>query len=145
MKNTTLRQLTVFETVARHLHFTRAAEALGTTQPSVSMQVKQLEDNFGVSLFELLGKRVFLTEAGEELYRYCCNISQHLAEAETVFDRLRGGSGGRLKLVIGHTGKYFVPQLLADFRRLHADVGFRDPYEQARMGAHMQTRPIASG
>lgn len=122
MKNTTLRQLTVFETVARHLHFTRAAEALGTTQPSVSMQVKQLEDNLGVPLFEILGKRVYLTEAGEELYRYCCNISQHLTEAQTVFDRLRGGAGGRLNLVIAHTGKYFVPRLLAVFRQQYPDL-----------------------
>ena len=57
MKNATLRQLAVFETVARHLHFTRAAEELGTTQPSVSIQVKQLEDNLDIPLFEQLGKR----------------------------------------------------------------------------------------
>ena len=71
MKNATLRQLTVFGTAARHLHFTRAAEELGTTQPAVSMQVKQLEDSLGVALFEQLGKRMYLTEAGQEMYRYC--------------------------------------------------------------------------
>lgn len=122
MKNATLRQLVVFETVAKHLHFTRAAEELGTTQPSVSMQVKQLEDSLGVPLFEQLGKRIHLTEAGQEVYRYCRSISQHLTEAETVLERFRGGSGGKLRLAIGRTAKYFVPQLLADFRRQHADV-----------------------
>lgn len=122
MKNATLRQLVVFETVARHLHFTRAAEELGTTQPSVSIQVKQLEDNLNIPLFEQLGKRIFLTEAGQELHRYCRHINQHLADAQTVLDRLRGSEGGRLKLCIDHTAKYFVPQLLAALRRQHGNV-----------------------
>ena len=112
----------VFETVARHLHFTRAAEELGTTQPSVSMQVKQLEDNLGVSLFEQLGKRVYLTEAGQEVYRYCRSISQHLTEAETVLDRFRGTDSGKLNLCVGRTAKYFVPQLLAVFRQRHEEI-----------------------
>lgn len=122
MRNSTLRQLTVFETVARHLHFTRAAEELGTTQPSVSAQVKQFEDNLGVPLFEQLGKRIYLTEAGQEVYRYCCNISQHLAEAETVLDRFRGTHSGKLSLSVGRTAKYFVPQLLAAFRLRHEEL-----------------------
>ena len=122
MKNATLRQLTVFETVARRLHFTRAAEELGTTQPSVSMQVKQLEDNLGVALFEQLGKRIYLTEVGQEMYRYCRNISQHLADAETALGRLKGIQGGQLRLAIAPTAKYFVPRLLAEFVRRHPGV-----------------------
>lgn len=122
MKNTTLRQLIVFETVARHLHFTRAAEALGTTQPSVSMQVKQLEENLGVALFEQIGKRIHLTEAGHELHRYCREIIRQLAAAETVLDRLKGVQGGQLRLAIAPTAKYFVPRLLAEFVRRHPGV-----------------------
>ena len=122
MKNATLRQLTVFGTAARHLHFTRAAEELGTTQPAVSMQVKQLEDSLGVALFEQLGKRMYLTEAGQEMYRYCRNISQHLAEAETALERLKGIRGGQLRLAIAPTAKYFVPRLLAEFVRRHPGV-----------------------
>ncbi len=122
MKNTTLRQLTVFETVARHLHFTRAAEALGTTQPSVSMQIKQLEDNLGVALFEQIGKRIHLTEAGREMYAYCREISRQLAAAETTLERLKGVRGGKLRLAIAPTAKYFVPQLLAQFLRQHPGV-----------------------
>ncbi len=122
MKNTTLRQLTVFETVARHLHFTRAAEALGTTQPSVSIQIKQLEDNLGVALFEQIGKRIHLTEAGREMYEYCREISRQLAAAETMLDRLKGVRGGKLRLAIAPTAKYFVPQLLAQFLRQYPDV-----------------------
>ncbi len=90
MKNITLRQLVVFKTVARHLHFTRAAEALGTSQPSVFMQIKQIEDNLGVALFEQIGKRIYLTEAGRELQRYGKEINRQLAEAETALDRRKG-------------------------------------------------------
>lgn len=122
MKNTTLRQLTVFETVARHLHFTRAAEALGTTQPSVSMQIKQLEDNLGVALFEQVGKRVHLTEAGQALFEHCREINRQLTAAETVLERLKGLQGGRLRLAIAPTAKYFVPRLLAEFVRQHPGI-----------------------
>lgn len=122
MKNTTLRQLIVFETVARHLHFTRAAEALGTTQPSVSTQIKQIEDNLGVALFEQIGKRTHLTEAGRELYRHCREISRQLAAAETALDRLKGIERGELRIAIAPTAKYFVPRLLAEFVQRHPGV-----------------------
>ncbi len=122
MKNTTLRQLTVFLTVARHLHFTRAAQELGMTQPSVSMQVRQLEENLGVALFEQIGKRTFLTEAGQELYRYGHRIQQQLAEAETVLERLKGAQGGQLRLAIGPTAKYFMPRLIGAFTLNHPDI-----------------------
>jgi DNA-binding transcriptional LysR family regulator len=122
MKNTTLRQLVVFEAVARHLHFTRAAEALGTTQPSVSMQIKQLEDNLGVALFEQIGRRVFLTEAGQELLHHCRKINRQLTEAEVALERLKGVQGGQLRIAIAPTAKYFMPRLLAEFVRLHPGV-----------------------
>ena len=66
MKNATLRQLKVFETVARHLSFSRAAEELHLTQPAVSTQVRQLEHHVGLPLFEQLGKRIYLTPAGTQ-------------------------------------------------------------------------------
>lgn len=117
MKNATLRQLTVFEAVARCLNFTRAAESLGVTQAAVSIQVKQLEENLGVALFEQLGKRIYLTEAGRDLFHYCRRIGEQLSEAETVLERHRGSQGGQLHLCIGRTAKYFVPRLLAVFRQ----------------------------
>lgn len=122
MKNTTLRQLTVFLAAARHLHFTRAAHELGMTQPSVSMQIRQLEENLGVALFEQIGKRIHLTEAGRELYEYCREISRQLASAETALERLKGVRGGKLRLAIAPTAKYFVPQLLAQFLREYPGV-----------------------
>lgn len=92
------------------------------TQPSVSMQIRQLEDNLGVALFEQLGRRVYLTEAGQELYRYGRAIDQQLSEAETVIDRLKGLRGGQLRLAIGPTAKYFMLRLLAAFVQNHPDV-----------------------
>ena len=68
--NLTLRQLHVFESVATHLSFTRAAQTLFLTQPAVSMQIKQLEGQLGVALFEQVGKTIHLTETGKEVLLY---------------------------------------------------------------------------
>src|SRR3990167_1102842 len=66
MLNLTLRQLQVFEKAASHLNYSRAAEELYLSQPGVSMQIKQLEENIGLPLFEQMGKKIFLTEAGRD-------------------------------------------------------------------------------
>jgi DNA-binding transcriptional LysR family regulator len=115
--NLTLRQLTIFEAVARHLSFTRAAEELHLTQPAVSMQVRQLEESAGLPLFEQVGKRIFLTEAGREMERYACSVLATLEEAGQVFDEMRGLERGRLHIAVASTANYFVPQLLAEFCR----------------------------
>jgi DNA-binding transcriptional LysR family regulator len=117
MKNTTLRQLKVFEAVARHLSYTRAAQELYLTQPAVSMQIKQLEESVGLPLFEQLGKRSYLTEAGNELYHYSRSIAQQLAEAETVLGALKGVKRGRINISVASTANYFAPQLLATFSK----------------------------
>ena len=83
--NITLRQLKIFDAVARHLSFTKASDELHLTQPAVSMQIKQLEQEVGVPLFDQVGKRIHLTKAGDELQRYGLLIGQLLSEAEQVF------------------------------------------------------------
>ena len=118
----TLRQLKVFESVARHLNYTRAAEELHLTQPAVSMQVKQLEQQLGVALFEQLGKRIHLTEAGREVHTYTRAITQQLDELETVLNRIKGLSGGRLRISVATTANYFIPTLLGTFSRRYPDV-----------------------
>lgn len=120
--NLTLRQLKIFEAVARHLSFTKASEELHLTQPAVSMQIKQLEQTTGVPLFELVGKRVYLTEAGQELQRYSRSITMLLAEAEQVFEEMKGLRRGRLNITVASTANYFVPRLWATFRKRHPDV-----------------------
>jgi len=118
----TLRQLKVFESVARLLNYTRAARELHLTQPAVSMQIKQLEDSLGVALFEQLGKRIHLTDAGQEVLGYARTINQQLDELEGVLDRIKGLSGGRLRISVATTANYFIPTLLGTFARRYPDV-----------------------
>ena len=118
----TLRQLKVFEAVSRHLNYTRAAEELHLTQPAVSMQVKQLEESLGIALFEQLGKRIHLTEAGLELLGYARTITQQLDELEGVLNRMKGLGGGRLRISVATTANYFIPTLLGSFSRRYPDV-----------------------
>lgn len=118
----TLRQLKVFESVARHLNFTRASEELFLTQPAVSMQVRQLEKQIGIALFEQLGKSTHLTEAGREVLVYARGVTQQLDELEAVLNRMKGLSGGRLRISVATTANYFIPTLLGTFSRRYPEV-----------------------
>ncbi|MDO8930877.1 MAG: LysR family transcriptional regulator [Rhodocyclaceae bacterium] len=129
MKNVTLRQLRVFESVARHLSFSRAAEELHLTQPAVSMQVKQLEDMVGLPLTEQLGKKIFLTNAGEEVARHARLIALQLREAAESLAAMKGVRGGQLRIGVVSTAKYFAPRLLTEFRACHPGV-------ELRLGVH---------
>ncbi len=122
MLHFTLRQLQVFEKVATCLNHSRAARELYLSQPAVSMQIKQLEEHVGLPLFEQMGKKIFLTEAGRELYPYSRHIAQQLEEIEAVFNRLKGLEQGKLKLSVVNTANYFTPQLLAEFCQLHPSI-----------------------
>ncbi|MDG2238242.1 MAG: LysR substrate-binding domain-containing protein [Arenicellales bacterium] len=118
----TFRQLQVFEAVARHLSYTRAAEELYLTQPAVSMQIKQLEGSAGLSLFEQIGKKIYLTQAGETMVGHARTILQHLAIAGEEMNELRGVDSGRLRIAIASTVNYFATRLLATFAREHPAV-----------------------
>ncbi len=122
MLHLTLRQLKVFESVARHLSYSRAAEELHVTQPTVSMQIKQLEDNISLPLFEQLGKRIYLTEAGRELYQYSRLISQQLSDMEVALDELKGMERGKLNISVVTTANYFATHLLAKFCQRYSGV-----------------------
>ena len=122
MLHLTLRQLKVFESVARNLSYTRAAEALHLSQPAVSMQIKQLEDNINMPLFEQIGKQIFLTEAGRELDHYSRAISQQLADMEVALDELKGLARGKLNISVVSTANYFAPSLLARFSQRYQGV-----------------------
>ena len=120
--NITFRQLQIFESVAQHLSYTRASEALHLTQPAVSMQIKQLEQSVGLPLFEQLGKKVYLTEAGQEFNRYAQTISTQLEELEQVVNEMKGLQRGRLTIAVASTANYFAPRLLATFCKQHGEV-----------------------
>lgn len=122
MRQSTFHQLKVFETAARHGSFTRAAEELFLTQPTVSMQIKQLTKTVGLPLFEQVGKRLYLTDAGRELYATCLEIFNKLSEFEMKVAELKGMKQGRLRLATISTTKYFVPRLLGPFCQLYPGI-----------------------
>jgi DNA-binding transcriptional LysR family regulator len=125
MKNATFRQFKVFEAVARHLNFSRAAQELRMSQPGVSGHVKQLEEQAGLPLFEQLGKKIYLTSAGHEMLRYSRAIIQQFKEADEALAALKGIRGGRLDIAVISAGDYFFPGLLAEFCRRHENVTVR--------------------
>jgi len=120
--NMTFRQLKVFESAARHLSYTRAAEELHLSQPGVSMQIKQLEEVAGLPLFEQIGKKMHLTAAGREIYAYSKSIGHILDEAEVVLDELKGLQTGRLSISVATTASHFATRLLAAFSQQYKDV-----------------------
>ncbi|BAY46049.1 transcriptional regulator LysR family protein [Scytonema sp. HK-05] len=122
MNQATLHQLKVFEAAARHGSFTRAAEELFLTQPTVSMQIKQLTKSVGLPLFEQVGKRLYLTEAGRELFATCRQIFETIAQFEMKVADLKGLKQGQLRLAVITTAKYFIPRLLGPFCQLYPGI-----------------------
>lgn len=121
-RNATLRQLQVFESIARHHSFSKAAEELHLTQPTVSMQVKKLSDVLEEPLFEQIGRQAHLTKAGQVLYDAAKNILQQLSVAEQKINHLKGFSGGSVKLTVISTAQYFVPKVIHEFTQAYPDV-----------------------
>lgn len=122
MRNATFRQLKVFETVARHASFSRAAEELHLTQPAISTQIKTLESHVGLALFEQLGKKIYLTPAGTELLFYSREIIRLFQEADEALTQFKGVSGGKLNVSVISAGDYFFPRLLVEFARRNKGV-----------------------
>ncbi|WP_428825859.1 LysR substrate-binding domain-containing protein [Azonexus sp. IMCC34842] len=122
IRSLTLRQLQIFVVAARHLSYARAAEELHLTPPAVSMQLKQLEDNVGLPLFERLGRGVALTGAGEMLVHHALRVLGEIKDAEANLQGLLGAETGLLSVGLVSTAKYFMPKLLAKFAQEHPGV-----------------------
>ncbi len=118
----TLRQIEVFNAVARLQNYTRAAEELHLSQPAVSMQIRQLEDGVGLPLFEQVGKKIHLTEAGKHMYEYGRNMADLLDEADEVFEALKGVERGTLSISVATTASHFATRLLAEFTKQHSGI-----------------------
>lgn len=118
----TFRQLQVFEAAARLGGYTRAAETLHLSQPAVSMQIRQLEEHAGMPLFDQIGKKIHLTDAGRALYRHAQDIIAQVHEAQLELEELRGVRRGQLNITIASTANYFAPRLLAAFCQRHPEV-----------------------
>ncbi|MDH5259336.1 MAG: LysR substrate-binding domain-containing protein, partial [Gammaproteobacteria bacterium] len=125
MLNITIRQLKVFESVARHLSYTRAAEELHLSQPAVSMQIKQLESVIGHPVMEQFGKKNYLTAAGLEMQHYGREILQLLNETEEVLADLKGLRKGTLDISVATTANDFGTRILAEFSHQYEDLNFR--------------------
>ena len=122
MRRLTFRQFRVFEAVARHLSFSRAAEELHLSQPAVSMQVKGIETILGMRLTEQLGKKIFLTEAGREVLHASRTITARLDDMQANLAQLRSIDSGQLKLAATSTVNVVATGILARFRGRHPGV-----------------------
>lgn len=115
MMRVTLRQLRTFEAVARLKSFSGAAEEMHVSQPTVSKQIKSLHEAIGLPLLEQIGKKVFLTDAGNELYATCAEWLNTWGRFEQTIADLKGMKHGKLTIAAVTTTKYFMPRLLGPF------------------------------
>ena len=122
VRRASLRQLQVFEAAARHLSFTHAANELFLSQPTVSMQIKKLEEVAGLPLFEQLGRQIYLTDAGTALYATAYEVLDTLARFEMEVADMQGLKTGHLRLAVVTTAKYFVPRVLGMFSQLYPGI-----------------------
>lgn len=116
MRNVTIRQLQVFVEAAERLSLARVAERLNLTPSAVSFQIKQIESQTGFALFERVGRKVTLTDAGLLLLGYARLVLRSLQDADQAMMDLKGLSGGRVRLGLVSTSKYIVPHMIARFR-----------------------------
>ena len=122
MIQATLHQLKVFETTARLASFTKAAEELNITQPTVSSQIKQLTKVIGLPLFEQIGKQLYLTDAGKELLKTCRQVFSSLDNFEMKIADFKGTKEGKLRLSVITTATYFIPRLLGSFCQQYPSI-----------------------
>ncbi len=122
MVHYTLKQIQTFIEVAREHSVSKAAERLFVTQPAVSMQIKQLEDTFGLALIEPVGRNIRLTHAGEEFLLHAIGAIGQFKDLEASMAEHVGNKKGRIDLAIVSTAKYFVPMLLVRFSKLLPDI-----------------------
>ncbi|OYV45475.1 MAG: LysR family transcriptional regulator [Halothiobacillus sp. 20-53-49] len=122
MRRLTMRQLVVFEAVARHLSFSKAALELHLSQPAVSMQVRQIESFIGLPLTEQVGKKIFLTEAGRIVFHASNNIAAQLNDLGHALTRLKGVEEGLFRIAVTSTVNAVATDILAGFRGEHPKV-----------------------
>jgi DNA-binding transcriptional LysR family regulator len=113
-----VRDLQIFLSVAKHLNYTRAAEEINLSQPSVSVRMRQLERDLGSKLFEQLGKKIALTEAGQLLIPFATRVIATMSDARHAIDELEGLERGLLRIGASTTpGMYLIPRTIAHFKR----------------------------
>lgn len=122
MRNVTLRSLRIFEAAATTGSFLKAAELINITQSAVSQNIRQLEDEIGSRLFDTHARPIRLTDTGVELLRHTRVILAQFSVAEDALTTLQGAHRGQVHVGVVSPGQYFVPRLLADFRRRYPEL-----------------------
>lgn len=120
--NVSFRQLKLFQALADHGSVTAAARALHVTQPTASMQLREVTQAVGLPLYEVIGKKVYLTDVGRELAATARSMAHLWESFEQGVDAVRGLSRGRLRVSMVSTAKYFMPRLMGSFCRLHPAI-----------------------
>ena len=120
--NFTLQQLKVFMAVVENESVTKASEELHTTQPSVSIQLKNLQAQFDIPLTEIIGRKIYITDFGRELYQMADTILKHVSTIGYKSQSFKGMLSGRLKISVASTGKYVMPYYLKDFLKLNPSI-----------------------
>ncbi len=120
--NVTIRQINIFVEVANHLSITKAANAMFLTQPAVSMQIKQLEEMVDMPLLNHVGKKLSLTQAGEEFLKYCIRIKNELYAAKELMQEFKGAKRGTLNISVASTLSHFAVQTIKEFLALHPKI-----------------------
>lgn len=113
--NYTLHQLKVFTVIAEKNSVTKAAEVLNMTQPAVSIQLKNLQDQFDIPITEVIGRRLYITDFGKELYLMANKILEEVANINYRTNSFKGMLSGRIKISVVSTGKYVMPYYLKHF------------------------------
>lgn len=120
--NITFRQLRLFLALADTGSVSRAARECHVTQPTASMQLKEVSDSVGVPLYEVIARRVHLTDAGRDLARTARSIADDWAAFEQRIDATKGLTRGKLRVAVVSTAKYFVPRLLGTFCARYPEI-----------------------
>jgi len=141
--NYTLNQLQIFLKVVQTQSVTKAAEELHLTQPAVSIQLKNFQDQFDIPLTELIGRKIHITDFGKEIAEAVENIIQQVNAINYKTMAFKGQLAGRLKISVVSTGKYVMPFFLADFMKLHTEVELKmDVTNKSKVIASLENNEV---
>lgn len=141
--NYTLHQLRIFLTISRTGSITKAAAELNLSQPAVSIQLRQFQEQFDVALVEVVGRKLYVTEFGQEIARAAERIIDEVYAIDFKTQAYKGQMSGRLRLSIVSTAQYFVPTLISEFYTKHAGIEWQiDVTNKARVVESLEKNEI---
>ncbi|MBS1598354.1 MAG: LysR family transcriptional regulator [Bacteroidetes bacterium] len=120
--NFTLHQLRVFMIIVENQSITKASEELHMTQPAVSIQLKNLQDQFDIALTEIIGRKLYVTDFGKEVYQIADRILKEVSSINYHTQNYKGMLSGKLKISVASTGKYVMPYYLKDFLKENPNI-----------------------